>query len=300
MILCSGKQAQVVERAQPWLGTVVSVRVQEMDERAAHGAIDAAFEEIAGVHRLMSFHDPKSDLGRLNRSGPGDPVDVHPHTYEVLRQALEISACSDGCFDVTVGAELAAWGLLPCPAEAEEVPLGRWTDVELLGGNRVVFHRPLWVDMGGIAKGFAVDRATECLRAHGALETVVNAGGDIRVQGACAEPIHLRVGPWEGRMPVLEVMDGSVASSSGELERRRRQGRVCGSHVDGRRRTPARTDRFVCVTAERCMIADALTKVVMTEGEESASLLRRFDASAYFHDPERGWKQMEDKGASAE
>jgi thiamine biosynthesis lipoprotein len=84
-----------------------------MAEQAAHRAIDAAFGEIATIHRLMSFHDPDSNLCRLNRADVGNPVEVHAYTHEVLRQAIGISAGTVGCFDVTVGAELVEWELLP-------------------------------------------------------------------------------------------------------------------------------------------------------------------------------------------
>jgi thiamine biosynthesis lipoprotein len=273
MISYSSNRTRAVERAQPWLGTLVSIRVGGLAPCDTHRAIDAAFQEVATVHRLMSFHDPGSDLSRLNRAGAGKPVEVHPYTWEVLRQAIVFSASTEGCFDVTVGAELVEWKLLPRSADAGDAACGSWRDIELLHGNRVVFHRPLCVDLGGIAKGFAVDRATDCLRARGALQTVVNAGGDIRVQGKDAEPIRLSAESSMDAMPVLELTDGSVASSSGHLQRRWQDGRLCGPHVDGVHRSPAPTDRFVCVVAERCVIADALTKVVMAQGMASAAVL---------------------------
>ena len=285
-------QSLVTERAQPWLGTLVSIRVQGMAEHDAHYAIESAFGEIATVHRLMSFHDRESDLSRLNRAGVGDPVAVHPYTYEVLRQSISMSRASQGCFDVTVGADLVEWALLPRPAQSVKLPHGSWEDIELLSGNRVAFRRALCVDLGGIAKGFAVDRATDRLWALGARQTVVNAGGDIRVRGTEGVPIQLSGESAEERMPVLELMNGSVASSSGHLQRRLHDGRFHGPHVDGVHRTPAATDRFVCVTAESCMIADALTKVVMVQGLESQPLLRLFEASAYFHDPAQAWQQL--------
>jgi thiamine biosynthesis lipoprotein len=283
-------QNLVTERAQPWLGTVVSIRVDEMAEAEAHHSIDAAFEEIATVHRLMSFHDAASDVSRLNRAWE-QRVDVHPYTFEVLDAALRFAASSDGCFDISVGAELVEWRLLPRPANAERAPEGSWRDIELLDDGCVVFHRPLWIDLGGIAKGYAVDRATECLRAHGALQTVVNAGGDIRVQGR-TEPIRLSAETATETMPVLELTDGSVASSSGHLQRRWSDGEMRGPHVHGVRRSSAPTDRFVCVVAERCMVADALTKVVMAEGMGSSGVLREFGASGYFYDPEVGWRSL--------
>ena len=286
-----------VERAQPWLGTLVSLRVEGLPEEAAHRAIAAGFEEIGVIHRLMSFHDPGSDVSRLNRGDAVRPIEVHRYTYEVLQQAVEFSAQSQGCFDVTVGADLVRWKMLPARAGAVGTARGSWRDIELLPGNQVVFRRPLCVDLGGIAKGFAVDRATQRMQTHGAFQTVVNAGGDIRVQGERAEPVSLGVASSADRMPVLELSNGSVASSSGHFQRRRHGGRFRGPHVHGVLRTPAPTDRFVCVIAELCMVADALTKIVMILGGASGPVLRRFGASAYVHDPGRPWLEVRGKRA---
>ncbi len=282
-----------IERAQPWLGTLVSISVEGLPQADAHHAIDAGFAEVASVHRLMSFHDASSDVSRLNLEAERKPVTVHPSTYRVLQEAMRISSCSNGCFDISVGAELVDWELLPRPAAAARFPEGSWRDIELLPGNQVAFHRPLWIDLGGIAKGFAVDRATESLRVCGAFPTVVNAGGDIRVQGEVAEPIRLGVESAVDSMPVVELTDGSIAGSSGCRNRRWHRGRWSGPHVDGIRRAPVSTDRFVCVLAEQCMIADALTKVVMAQGKKSAELLREFGASAYIHDTGDGWQHVE-------
>jgi FAD:protein FMN transferase len=283
----------VIERAQPWLGTLVSIRVSGLEAPEAHRAIDDAFSKIALVHRLMSFHDSGSDVSRLNRSPIGKPVAVHPYTIEVLQKAQMFSSCSEGCFDISIGAELVEWQLLPMPAAETQSTDGSWQDIEILSDGHVIFHRPLWIDLGGIAKGYAVDRASECLRRWGAVQAVVNAGGDIRVQGQLLEPIRLAVESSVDTMPVLELADGSVASSSGHRQRRWHDGRLCGPHVDGADRSPAATDRFVCVLADDCVVADALTKVVMARGPESAGLLRRFGASAHVHDPTSGWLHLE-------
>lgn len=289
-----------IERAQPWLGTFVRIRVEGMPPPDAHRAIDAAFEEVATVHRLMSFHEENSDVSHLNACGDRRPVAVHPYTLQVLSWALKFSSSSGGSFDVTVGAELVSWGLLPHPSGARRGPEGSWRDIELLSGGRVRFHRPLWIDLGGIAKGYAVDRATERLRAWGARRSVVNAGGDIRMAGGNAERIRLNVEPFTGSptevVPVLELCDGSVASSSSRRHHRRPGGRLCGPHVDGVRRCPLTTRRFVCVVAERCVVADALTKVVMVEGGNSRCVLRQFRAVAHIHDPVSGWRHLEAGG----
>lgn len=279
----------VIERAQPWLGTIVTIRVEGLPAAQAHGAINAAFAEVAMVHRLMSFHEPGSDISRLNREGSVRPIDVHPYTLDVLREAQGISAATNGCFDISIGAELAAWDMLPRPAAESPLPEGCWRDIEICSDSRVRFRRRVWIDLGGIAKGYAVDRATNCLREWGAVHAVVNAGGDIRVHGEESEQIRLAPDSPVDPIPVLQLADGSVASSS----RQSRHNPVRGPHVHGVTRSPAPPDRFVCVAAERCVIADALTKVVMAEGESTLEILRQFEASAHFHDPLTGWRHLD-------
>jgi len=282
----------VVERAQPWLGTLVSIRVEGLPASLAHRAIDAAFAEVATVHRLMSFHQEDSDISRLNRHAGCKPVAVHPHTFEVLRWALRFSSCSKGCFDVSVGAELVDWKFLPRPSGGTCEPGGSWRDIKLRSDGSVVFHRSLWIDLGGIAKGYAVDRASEILNSWGARRSVVNAGGDIRVNGQKAERIALDAGSPTNTLPVLELSDCSVASSTGRRHRRLHHGRLLGPHVDGITRCPAPTARFVCVVAKSCVVADSLTKVVMADGEKSREVLRRFGASAHLYDSQVGWRYL--------
>lgn len=283
----------VIERAQPWLGTVVTIRVEGLPPSRAHAAIEAAFAEIATVHRLMSFHQADSDISRLNRGGSGRPVEVHPYTLEVLQWAMTISTYTKGCFDVSVGAELVEWEMLPPPAGAACLPEGCWRDIEIRPDGHVTFHRPVWIDVGGIAKGYAVDRAMECLRGRGATQAVVNAGGDIRVHGRESELIGLKLEFPMNPMPVLELADGSVASSSGHRQRRWRGNGFRGPHLHGVHRSPAPTDRFVSVLAERCVVADALTKVVMAEGRSSLEFLQAFGASAHLYDPGGGWQSLQ-------
>jgi thiamine biosynthesis lipoprotein len=282
----------LIERVQPWLGTLVSIRVEGVQPYEAHRAMDAAFAEIAAVHGLMSFHASASDVSRLNREAMHRPVRVHPWTYAVLEYAQECSRLSQGCFDISVAAELVRWGVLPRPAHALPPESGSWRDIELLPEHSVVFHRPLWVDLGGIAKGFAVDRASECLAGLGIASTVVNAGGDIRVRGTETEPIRLSAPSSQCLAPVLELAEGSVAGSCAVPAEGQHEQLSRSAHLHGSRRQPAPEGRFVCVIADRCMTADALTKVVMAQGEESAGLLVEYGASAWIKDPERPWQQF--------
>src|SRR5215471_2367591 len=102
-----------IRRAQPLLGTFVEIAAAGAASDALQPAIDSAFSAVAQVHRLMSFHDPQSDVSRLNRQAFRRAVSVHPWTYKVLEAAREFNRRSYGVFDVTVAPLLQQRGLLP-------------------------------------------------------------------------------------------------------------------------------------------------------------------------------------------
>jgi thiamine biosynthesis lipoprotein len=283
--------SRTVERCRPLLGTFVSVRVQGLDPATAHAAITAAFAEIAVIHGLMSYQRSDSDVSRLNRDGRRRAVRVDRRTYEVLGRAAEISAGSAGVFDVT--AAPLAMRPLPPGVEVAPQPAAGWKDVELLADDHVRFQRPVRIDLGGIAKGFAVDRAIELLRAFAPAHACVNAGGDLRVLGGSPAQVRLRTGRARSSAePMVELRDGSVASSGTASLDGERNPELCETaHIDGQSRVAAPAGRFVTVVAPTCIVADALTKVVMARGTDARGVLARFGARALFHDS-NGWSEV--------
>lgn len=271
-----------MRRARPWLGTIVDIRIEHADGARAERAIEAAFAEIATVHRLMSFHADDSDLARLRRARVGERVRVNARTHEVLACGLRVAALSQGAFDPTVAAAQVAHGALPRPVAAcVPAPDATWRDIELLEGERVHLRRPLWLDLGGIAKGYAVDRAIQVLCAHGATRACVNAGGDLRVCGAGAERIELRSAD-DKTVPALQLSDGALATSS-----------TTGlQHLHGASREPLAAGATVSVAASSCVVADALTKVVLAAGASACAALRAFEAQAWRHDVQSGWRAL--------
>jgi len=293
--VCSQSLAtsQPVERARPLLGTRVDIRVSGLSEVQAHKAIDAAFTEVDTVHQLMSFHEPDSELSRLNRDAAGKPVAVSAHTFAVMRYALDVAEASEGAFDPTVATQLVTWGFLPAPdSRYKPDPRASWRDIELLTGQRIRFHRPLWIDLGGIAKGYAVDCAIDKMAVSPDTQCSVNAGGDLRVRGPAAEQVFLRTAKPGDTVPMLEIENGSIASSSGREHARRYRKRAVGPHVHGVDRRSVGTRSFVSVVAEQCMVADALTKVVLVQGAKANPLLCARGATAYIHTTRGGWRRI--------
>ncbi len=264
-------------RARPLLGTFVEIAAAGDRPGPVHAAIDAAFDAVAQVHRLMSFHEATSDLSRLNREAGTRAVTVHPWTHAVLRAALLIGEQSGGVFDVTVAPVLQRMGRLPgrpTDRRTDGGSIGGRMPIALLARNRVRFLRPgVAVDLGGIAKGFAVDRAIDTLRRHGMVRGVVNAGGDLAAFSPADEMVSVRDPRALGaELCRVTVRDQALASSGGGP----------AAIVDPRSGAVSGAIRGATVLARSCLVADALTKVVMISGEGAHPVLRRHGASALF------------------
>jgi len=237
----------------------------------------------------MSFHDPASDVGRVNREAAARPVRVDPWTWSVIATAVDLRGRSHGAFDITIAPLLQEAGLLPPTAAARTVdaPLPR-AAIELLGGHRIRFcQEGTRIDLGGIAMGFAVDRAIDALRAQRVTSALVNAGGDLAAFGPGSWPIHLR-DPLDPRETIgaVEVVNEALASTGARFDPFDPPLVASTAVFDPRTRAPASLIAGANVRAPCAMLADALTKVVMIEGEAAATLLEQFSAAALLVRPD--------------
>jgi FAD:protein FMN transferase len=258
----------LVRRARPLLGTLVEIAIPT--ERQT--AFEAGFAAISRVQQLMSFHEASSDLGRINRARIGEIIALAPETTAVLRTALELHQESGGIFDIAIAHHLVRTGLLPCDDIAKLGQIaGTMADIEILDDHCIRLHRRALLDLGGIAKGYAVDAAVAALIAAGADQGIVNAGGDMRIFGDIVEPVTLRTG--HGHLIDAGLRsDCAIASSENARSRFQTRGSTVTPHVlsDG---NSVIIDDLVSVTASTCMIADAMTKVAMIDLELAGRML---------------------------
>lgn len=272
-----------VRRARPLLGTVVEIDViARAPDSHLHASIDAAFSIIERVHHLMSYQDPDSELSCINRDAHKQTQRVDGHTFRVLQAALHFARLSDGVFDPCVGRHLEDWGYLPRRSLPQE-NVGSWRDIELIDGHGVRYLRALSVDLGGIAKGYAVDLAVRKLQELEIPNIIVNAGGDLRVAGDIPRSIHLRhPGAPERLARELPLKNAAVATSAAYFSRRSMQGRELSALIDPRDGKAYLGNRSISVRASDCMSADALTKVVLfAERSVAARCLALSDAQTY-------------------
>ena len=287
-----------VRRCRPLLGTFVEITVRRSaglrpgsDNTASLNApnwssallasIDGAFATIDRVQQLMSAHDPDSELSRVNAEAFLRPVKVSDETFDVLERGLDIACASGGAFDFTIAPVLARWGLLP--AHLRRRAQGDWRDVLLQRGQRVRFARPLALDLGGIAKGFAVDAAIASLRASKVTSASVNAGGDLRIFGPDESRVHLRhpVSAQPLANPI-SLRNAALATSSPCFTRRQWRGHTISHLVNPANRQAIAENFSVSVRASECWLADALTKVVLNADDATATrLLEAHHAEAF-------------------
>ncbi len=175
----------VIKRMKPLLGTYVEVAVagSRLSAIDTHHLINQAFYEIELIQRLMSFHDKRSDLSRINRAR-GEWVKVHQHVIQVLKMAIKIMHESQHGFNCTVGGQLVLAGALPRPPgiTRDFYPVGDASDIEI-NYLHVRLRRKVLITLDGIAKGYAVDLAANCLECQDIEGYWINAGGDIRTGG---------------------------------------------------------------------------------------------------------------------
>ena len=270
-------------RAQPWLGTLVEITIADaFDDAALNACFNAAFAAIAEVHRLMSFHDPASDVSRLNAAMPGTSISVHPHTWAVIGAAHQIEAASGGLFNAGCGAQLVEWGYLPRVHAAASRHGSARSGLATEFGHRVKKAADVLIDLGGIAKGYAVDQAIAALKESGVRSACVNAGGDLRVYGESDFLVAIRdpQAPAEIALHV-PLRDEALATSGSYFSRKQIDGCEVSALLDGRTGAALTAAASASVRAPSCMLADALTKVVFASGDAAHPALRQFGATAF-------------------
>jgi len=173
------------------MGTAIEITLIGDNEEAANKAALRAFQEMKRIEQLMSPWIESSDVFRINHSSGKEWIMISPETLEVIKKAQEISELSDGGFDITVGPLVELWRKArekKIPPSAEEVKeklgLVNFKNIEMDREGKVFLKKKgMAIDLGGIAKGYAVDKAFELLKSLGYKNVIVNAGGDLRVGG---------------------------------------------------------------------------------------------------------------------
>ena len=293
---CGGEPLRkVYQRTEMVMGTFVEVRVVTADSKKAETAIRDAFDAIKRVEALMSTYRADSEISRLNAAGV---LSVSPETFACLEKALQVSRLSDGAFDVTVGPLISLWReagrtkRLPAD-EAIERACERVGYAHLaldpIAKRVTLGKKGMRLDMGGVAKGYAVDLAIDVLRRHGITSGMVNAGGDLFVLGRAVDGKDWRVkiiNPFTQSVnpPVvtLGLRDWACVTSGHYFRYVELDGKRYSHIIDPRTGRPTNATASVTVVASSAAAADALATAVSVLGRERGLELinRTADAEA--------------------
>ena len=260
------------------MGTLVEIGVagQVVD---FEGACVAVFAEFARLEGLFSEWRPESELGRVNASAGVVPVAVSPEVFAILERALDISALSNGAFDPTFAAMWGLWtfgddGVKTRPTAAAVESRRRlidWRKVQLDRKASTVFlpEKGMKLGLGGIAKGYATDRAVAILRDRGVRDFSLKAGGELFVSGHRGTRLW-RVGLQDprGRDPFAAIdLTDSAFDTSGDYERFFfDEGERWHHIIDPATGYPARRSRSATVLAADALTADALDTALFVMG----------------------------------
>jgi len=295
-------RAEWLDRTEAIMGTRIFVEVWADDPAQGNAAIEAVMDEMRRIDALMSHYKPDSELSLINQRAAQEPVQVDPELFDLIRLSTHFSQLTDGAFDITYASVgyLYNYPLHVHPTEEQikaALPAVNWRYLVFDAEHHTIrFGRPgMRIDLGGIAKGYAVDRGVAVLKAHGIIHAIVTAGGDSRLLG------DHRGRPWlvsiahpdephnpdkvVTRIPLIDC----AVSTSGDYERYFDEDGVRYHHIidphTGHSATRVRSATIIGPTATQ---TDGLSKTAFVLGPEKAlEIIERLaDFDAVFVTPE--------------
>jgi FAD:protein FMN transferase len=308
----AGESPAPVHEARYCMGTMFDIIAYHPNRADAERAVAMALDEIARLEQALSHFRSDSELSKLLRDAPRGFVTVDPSLYDVIQEAIAFSRRSGGKFDVTIAPLLRAWkeayarGRTPSAGEISQARrcVG-YEKIEVGAPYRLRLHSDcVEIDLGGIGKGYAVDRAMAVLESAGIQHALVNAGGSsIGTRGAPPGrrgwPITLGTSKPGSR--ILLLRNRSMSTSQQALMPAGLEGGSFGEILDPLTAAPIRNRTAVTVVGPRATAADALsTTLLMVSVEEGERLLAQFTDVSAIWTSEDGALQAEYGGSRLE
>lgn len=285
-------EPQIVEKDDFVLGTLGKIRVYATSEKKGNEAINKAYKRIAEIENTMSTSIEGSDINKVNQNAGKAAVEVKEETISVIKKAIEYKSLTNDVFNIGIGRLIELWGIgkdwqkVPTSAEIkdaqEHIDI---TQVEI-NGNKVMIKDPaMLIDLGGIAKGYAVDEAARVLRANGVTSGFVNMGGDVYAIGSKPDGTPWNVGIQNpeigagGIIAKIGLMDESIVTS-GDYERYFVENGEHYHHIiDPKTGAPTRNELVsVTILSKNAIDGDVLSTAIFVMGlEEGLSFVEGLD-----------------------
>ena len=303
LVCLNSSASKIYSKTENLMGTDVTITVVSLNEKQAYNAIDLAFAEMKTIESVMSIYNPESDLSNLNAFAQNNTnlfMKIDPQLYYVIEESIKVAEQTDGAFDITVNPILELWStasktkVFPTPEQISET-------LELVGSKHlwlsresVAFKRPnMSINLGGIAKGYAVDRAIIILKSEGIQSALVDAGGDIRTFGTKPNKIPWTLALQNPRdqtdyITIIESEDLAVVTS-GDYERYFDLENTRVTHIaDPRSGYSAKGTMSVTIISQNVTFADALATGIFVLGKDGLNIVESIpDTEALLIDENR-------------
>ncbi|TKB64295.1 MAG: FAD:protein FMN transferase [Nitrospira sp.] len=279
-------QSIVSKRTQMHMGTLVTVTAVASDKSIGDQAMQVAFDEIKRLEQVLSTWRPDSELSRVNSEAGRQPVQVSPETLELIVRSLDIAQLTGGGFNIALGPAVDAWSVterqhIPDERELQRLkPLVDWTRIQVNKEARTIYlpHTGMRIDVGGIGKGYAADRAVAEMKRVGVMGGVVALSGDIKAFGVLPDRKGFLVGikhpRREDELIAMIDLNNEAISTAGDYERFFERDGVRYHHIlDPHTLQPTRTCQSVTVIAKEGTVADGLDTGIFVLGPEQGMAL---------------------------
>ncbi|MBH0202387.1 MAG: FAD:protein FMN transferase [Nitrospira sp.] len=285
-LLPSAPLPVLLKRTQMHMGTLVAITAVASNKAVGDRAIQAGFDEVKRLDQLLSTWRADSELSHVNAEAGHQPVRVSRETVELLVRSIEMAQLTNGGFNIAVGPAIDAWSF----TERQQIladeelrrlkPLVDWRSIQIDRPKRTIYlpREGMRIDVGGIGKGYAADRAAERMKQEGATGGVVALSGDIKTFGVLPDrqgfPVGIRHPREEGVLiAVIDLKDEAV-STAGDYERFFEREGIRYHHIlDPHTLQPARACQSVTVIAKEGTVADGLDTGIFVLGPEQGMAL---------------------------
>jgi FAD:protein FMN transferase len=273
-----------ISDGRPAMGTILEITLWARDARLARETLPELFALADGLDAAMTLYDPRSQLVALNRAAGGGPIEVGPELARILSDSVRYARLTRGSFDVTVGPLVALWthagqtGVAPSAAQIARARALVGADRIRIDGSRASLAQAgVSVDLGGIAKGWALDQMLPLLRARGIDRALLDFGqSSLWALGAPPGAAGWRLlarGPGEAPLGVLTLSDQALSISGSLGQWVEIAGRRYGHVLDPRSGLPLERRRQALVVAPDAALAEALSKGLLILGEQEGIAL---------------------------
>ncbi len=276
----------VSKRAQMHMGTLVTITAVASDKRVGDRAVQAAFDEIKRLEGGISTWRSDSELSRVNAAAGRYPVPVSRETLELVARSIEIAQLTNGGFNIALGPAIEAWSVIerqriPDERELQQLkPLLDWTRIQVDKEAQTIYlpQQGMQIDVGGIGKGYAADRAVVEMKRVGVIGGVVALSGDIKTFGILPDrrgfPVGIKHPRREEELIAMIDLNDEAVSTAGDYERFFERDGVRYHHIlDPQTLRPARGCQSVTVIAKEGTMADGLDTGIFVLGPEQGMAL---------------------------